>query len=252
MAQVKIHFLAFCSLFITSAFLCNAQVPSQHDQLRISVWAEVDAFPGLFGDEENYEQLRSTQNSVPQNQDGNSLTKKDLFSTAITRTKQVAPFLLNGMINGWTFDYTPKDNLRGVSEYFELAFIREFDESYNPITYHDPEAVDGKLFSWAYCNRTMVQQLDYERWNSITNPKVHGTGQGPVYAGMDGIRQAVAEAAKNAIHEYWRRKIKNKPKEIWGKLLLVGEPRIYISEGRYTVDLDFFMQTDKIVEYTQY
>lgn len=252
MAKITHRLTVFFALLFAAISVCMAQVPSQHDQLRISVWAEVDAFPGLFGDEENYEQLQKAQTAASQPQDGATLTKTDLFATAIARTKQVAPFLLNGMINGWTFDYTPKDNLRGVKEYFELTAIREFDESYNPITYHNPEAVDGKLFSWAYCDRTMVQQLDYERWNSITNPKVHGTGQGPVYAGMEGIRQAVAEAAKNAIHEYWRRKIKNKPKEIWGKLLLVGEPRIYISEGRYTVDLDFFMQTDKIVEYTQY
>ncbi len=252
MAKITHRLSVFCALLFAAIPVCTAQVPSQHDQLRISVWAEIDAFPGLFGDEENYEQLQQNQSVSAQPQDGTALTKTDLFATAIARTKQLAPFLLNGMINGWTFDYTPKDNLRGVTEYFELTAIREFDESYNPITYHDPEAVDGKLFSWAYCDRTMVQQLDYERWNSITNPKVHGTGQGPVYAGMEGIRQAVAEAAKNAIHEYWRRKIKNKPKEIWGKLLLVGEPRIYISEGRYTVDLDFFMQTDKIVEYTQY
>ncbi len=254
MAKVKFRLSRVLLVLFCMSF-CFSQVPSQHDQLRIAVWAELDAFPGLFGDENGYESLSEdplADGTSKEQKDGSSLTKLDLFDTAVARTKQIAPFLLNGMINGWTFDYTPKDNLRGVSEFFELIPVRDFDEGINPITYHSPEPVDGKLYSWAYCSRTETQQISYERWFSITNPKVHGTGQGPVYAGMEGIRQAVAQAARNAIHEYWRRKIKNKPKEIMGKLLLVGDPRIYIKDGRYTVDLDFFMQTDKMVEYTQY
>ncbi len=57
---------------------------------------------------------------------------------------------------------------------------------------------------------------------------------------------------KNAVREYWRIYIKNKPKEIYGMLLLIGVPRVYISEGQYVADLEFFMETDKIVKYTYY
>jgi len=54
------------------------------------------------------------------------------------------------------------------------------------------------------------------------------------------------------VREYWRTMVKNKPKEILGRVLLIQDPRIYIYEGQYVVDLDFFLQTDRIILYSNY
>ena len=70
--------------------------------------------------------------------------------------------------------------------------------------------------------------------------------------GFDGIKQACSNALKNAVRDYWRTLIKNKPKEIDGTVLLIREPRVYIKGGQYVVDLDFFLQTDRIIPYTLY
>ena len=63
---------------------------------------------------------------------------------------------------------------------------------------------------------------------------------------------AVRNAIKDAVRAYFRTKIKNKPKEIRGRVLLRREPLIGIDAGRYKVQLDFFLETDKIVPYTQF
>lgn len=159
---------------------------------------------------------------------------------------------MEGLLYGWNFDYTPYDKKRGVKEYWEFSEVRKFDSSINRLEYHNPVPKDGKLLSWVYCDRTPAQQLEYKRWTSIIHPKVKGCGSASVQDGFEGIKQACSNAAKNAVREYWRTMEKNKPKEISGTLLLIRDPRIFIKNGRYEVDLDFFLETDRIVPYTYY
>jgi hypothetical protein len=135
-----------------------------------------------------------------------------------------------------------------------MGQVKPYDKLLNPITYRDPVPLEqeGKLLCWATCDRTPMQQLAYERWASIVHPKIQGRGRGRVEDGFEGIQNAVEEAVKEAVREYWRGQTKNKPKEIMGTVLLIQDPRIYISEGQYVVDLDFFLQTDRIILYSNY
>ena len=175
-----------------------------------------------------------------------------LYSFAIGRAKEITPFFLAGMLSGWTFDFTPSDRARGVDEFFEFGEITPFDWSMNSIAYKDPLPEDNRLLVWAYCDRTELQQLSYRRWSSINLPKVRGRGRSSVEKGFEGIREAVGNAIKDAVREYWRIYSKNKPKEITGRVLLIGVPRVYILEGQYVTDLEFFLETDRIVKYTYF
>nr|WP_318692901.1 hypothetical protein [uncultured Treponema sp.] len=231
-------------LFGIVPFAANAQVQEQSRQLRILVWADLDAFPGSF--EENTEAEKKNTDKEGEDQ------FHRMFGFAIERTKQVAPFLLNGMINGWKFEYTPYDKRRGVKEFWEFDEIKPFDKNMNPIEFHDPEAMDGKLLSRAYCNRTRQQQIEYKRWCSIVHPHIKGVGRGSVEKEFDGIKEACSMALKEAVRQYWRTLEKNKPKEISGTVLLIRDPRIYVRNGQYVVDLDFFLETDRIIKYTQF
>ena len=260
-----------------------AQQPSQKDLIRIQIWAELDAFPGKFNNE-----------NLDENSDGNSETGNDsdekkydnvekdssdsrgdgeqdktsggnkkfvdsaeardisIFMFAINRAKEISPYLLNGMLNGWEFEYVPYDKTRQVPEFFELTEIEPFNPNVNRISYKEPEPMGDRLVCWVECERTAVQKLSYERWKSITHPRIKGHGEAPVEDGFEGIQAACEAAVKNAVREYWRTMVKNKPKEILGRVLLIQDPRIYIYEGQYVVDLDFFVETAKIVSYSYY
>lgn len=225
-----------------------SQVQEQSEQLRILVWADMDAFPGSFDDQPEVK---------PKEKKNNSGSEEDvlfhrMYDFAIERSKEIAPFLMGGMINGWKFDYTPYDKLRGVQEYWEFDEIKPFDKKLNPIEFHNPEVIEEKLVSRVYCNRTKVQQEEYRRWHSIVHPHIKGVGKGPVEKGFEGIREACGDALKNAVREYWRTLSRNKPKEISGSVLLIRDPRIYVKQGHYVVDLDFFLETDRIIQYTQF
>jgi len=247
-----------------------AQTPSQKDSLRIQVWSELDPFPGRFEDdgekpvvsEEDFNNNEKSGSKSAEDITGDKSEKSlqaegverdiSIFRFAIDRAKEIGPFLVNGMINGWAFDYVPYDKTRRVAEFFEFEELGKLDTRVNPIFYREPLPKENKLLVWVECERTEVQRLAFERWRSIRHPKVSGHGQAPVEDGFEGIKKACSEAVKNAVREYWRTQTKNKPKEIFGKVLLIQNPRIYIFEGQYVVDLDFFLETDKIVMYSNY
>lgn len=270
--EKRVFKIAFLFLSFCATFSAIAQLPSQKDQLRIQIWADLDPFPGKFGDDADGKELTFTEEheieelAVANEEAGSSAEDasqspdssetpewlREVFGFAIDRAKEVTPFILSGMLYGWNFEYTPSDKARKVSEYFEFSEVHQFDHEVNRIDYHSPVVQDGKLLVWAYCDRNRAQKLSYERWTSIVHPHVQGTGTGSVEDGFEGIRAACSEAVKNAVREHWRIYEKNKPKEISGSVLLINNPRIYIKDGKYVVVLDFFMETDKITRYNYY
>lgn len=267
--EKRVFKIAFLLISFCTMFGAMAQLPSQKDQLRIQIWADLDPFPGKFEDDTAQEEYSFTEeheiddlendaaaseNQEVQSSDPSDTPEwlKEVFGFAIDRAKEVTPFILSGMLYGWTFEYTPSDKSRKVSEYFEFNEVHSFDYEVNKIEYHAPVVKDGKLLVWAYCDRNGAQKLSYERWSSIVHPHVQGTGTGSVEDGFEGIRAACGEAVKNAVREHWRIYEKNKPKEITGSVLLINNPRIYIKDGKYVVVLDFFMETDKITRYNYY
>ena len=253
--NVKILFLSLALVLFAAAPVFSQQI-DQSRKIRIQIWSEMDAFPGHF-DEEMVDSTATAAETIRELLNETLETENrdaTIFAYAIARAKEIAPFLIEGMINGWTFDYVPYDKTRKVDEYFEFGRIRELNKTANPVVYKEPlpQAKDGKLLCWVECERTPDQQLSFQRWRSITNPKVRGHGSAPVEKGFEGIQEACSQALKNAVRAYWRTKVKNKPREISGTALLIQEPRVYIKDGNYIVDLDFFLETDKIVSYSYY
>lgn len=273
------RFFALSLAFSLLTLSMYSQSPSQKEEIRIQIWAELDAFPGHFEEDGQSQKEGETASTIISTSDSSKNVKSStaksnaqeeadsntnsftasakardisMFSYAIARAKEIGPFLMGGMIDGWTFDYVPYDKTRQVKEIFEFEPIKEFNSEINTIIYNDPIPRDDRLVCWATCKRTKMQQLSYERWTSITRQKIHGTGKASVEKGFEGIEEACSLAIKEAVRSYWRSQIKNKPKEISGKVLLTGSPRIYICSGQYVVDLDFFLETDRIILYSFY
>ena len=224
-------FAAACVCPHAKAGAAFSQTPDIVEHIRIPLWAELDAYPGLAEAQD---------------------TSAGVFDYSIARLKTLAPFVIGGMVNGWNFSYTPSDKLRGVEEYMDFSPVRELGKVEQRITYAKPWIENGKVFCWAEFTRTEPMIQNYYLWASITNDTVHGIGYGKISDGFDGITNAVRDAIKDAVRAYFRTKIKNKPKEIRGRVLLRHEPLIGIDAGRYKVQLDFFLETDKIIPYTQF
>ena len=198
-------------LFLGSFSALYSQNEASYDVLRFPLWFPVDNVPSLQ----------------------KPLGKGDsIYTQAAEELKNLTPFMLEGLIYGWKFTYTPSDKLRGVSEFFSVEAVV-------------PIRPDERLSFTDMIHRR-------ERYKTSTYRSIHGQGEAPMLDGSEGIKEACRQALKDAVRSYARTFIKNKPKEISGTVLLTDLPRYYIKSGKYRTDLDFFLILGKIEEYTQF
>ena len=219
---------------ISEGFLF-AQTPSVIRNIRLPLWAEHDAYPGLV-----------LSDGEAENQD------EGQFDFPIAQMHRIAPFIINGMVHGWNFVYVPYDKARGVEEYLEITEIVPAEVIRGGITYVSPWISDNNLNCWAEYTRTDSQVQSYNLWASIQNPVIAGIGYASVEKGFEGIEEAARESLKAAIRNHYRKIIKNKPKEITGSVLIRKFPTLGIDSGRYVINLDFFLECGRIIEYSVY
>ena len=230
----RFFFAGLSFVFVLQLF---AQTPSVVRNIRLPLWAELDAYPGLVpvdSEEENEDRDWSQ------------------FEFPIKQMHKIAPFIISGMVYGWNFVYVPYDKARGVDEYLEVTEIVASDVIKGGIKYVSPWISDNNLNCWAEYTRTDSQVQNYNLWSSIQNPVIGGIGYASVEKGFEGIEEAAREALKDAIRNYYRKTIKNKPKEINGAVFVRNFPTLGISSGRYVINLDFFLECGKIIEYSVY
>lgn len=218
-------------IFIFCCSICFSQVSDTQKMLRIKLWAPMDENPEIQIDE----------------------TLDDNYGASIRSLKNTAPFLLSGMIYGWEFEYTPSDKTRNVEEYFSLNPIAEIKGDDSRINFTDVAFLDNRVYCWVEYSRTNEMIIYRQRWDSIQYPRVSGFGESKSTDSVEAIKEAITEAAKNAIRTYAQSQTKNKPKAVLGRILLKDfDPNIKIIKGKYTAYLDFFLYVDKIIQYSQF
>ena len=230
-------FLVFTLIFAGSTIFSDAnklfaQTPSIIRHIRFPIWAEVDAYPGTQAASDDLE--------------------AEEFSYPIARIKETVPFLIEGLVYGWKFTYVPSDKTRGVEEYFEVVPLRGDGTTGFDIKYSSVWIENNRFNCWVDYARTDYEVQIYNLWASIQNPTIQGRGYGDLTKGFEGIKEAAEDALKNAVRDYYRNLIKNKPKEISGSVLLRKTPLLGIDSGRYVINLDFFLECGSIEEYTQF
>ncbi len=232
-------FLAAGLAALFAAPKASAQEVTFQRKIRLNLWAELDAYPGLVesGSSQSGEKERKNQG---------------IFDHAIGQMKKITPFLMNGMVYGWTFDYTPSDKLRGVEEYFEIKEIRSFDQEAKRIRYENPTFDESKVRCWANFERDESMVQSWNQWADIKNPRIMGVGGGKIYKGFEGIEDAAKNALKNAVRAHYQKILRNKPKQITGRALINKIPAILINSGEYQMQLDFFLETGIIKEYQNF
>lgn len=227
--QIRIILIILLTFVINPIF---SQIKYDTPKLRVKIWSLYDQEPSL--------------NDVPKD-------NESLFLPSERNLKKIGPFLLQGMIYGWNFTYTPSDKLRQVEENFEFSPISSISVDDPNINWDSPVISDSRITIWLEYERTDSMMSLRNYWHSIQFPRITGIGQSKITLGIESIEIAVSEAAKNAIRNYAQGVSKNKPKLITGSILLKDEnPTIYIKSGYYTADLDFFLHVDTIEQYSHY
>ena len=205
--------------------------------IRIRLWAPFDEVPSL-------DNVSTGQTDY---------SKETTFKHASDLLRETGNFVINAMVYGWSFSITPKDNTRGVKEYVEFTPQKETNVGDFDIKWSNTVFEEDKITCWLEFERTPLMMHSKSWWNTVSCPRIHGSGES-VYTGkFDSVKAAFFDAAKNAVLEYVKKTEKNKPKEITGSLLLKTDtPGLRIDSGKYIADLDFFLHVDKIVRYSQW
>ncbi|MCQ2585385.1 MAG: hypothetical protein MJ185_07335 [Treponema sp.] len=218
-------------LFLTALIFSLNFALCQAADIRFYMWAQLDAFPGS-------EAARDAEAGQ--------------FEYPIKMMKETAPFLVNGMVYGWDFVYTPSDKARGVEEYFEIIPIQSEEKVIDGIEYENSwvSEDDNRFNCFVRFKRNQNQIQSFNLWSSIQNPTVRGTGKGALEKGFEGIKDAATDAVKDAVRTHYQNEIKNKPKEITGRVIIRKDPVIGISSGNYVINLDFFLESGRIKSYS--
>lgn len=227
----RLSLISFLLFFFTSLFGQTPipQTEGAENLLRIEIWSLLETEPGK------------------------EIKTSDIFyEHSIDELKTLTPFILEGMIFGWDFTYTPSDNKRNIEEFFEFTPKNKLPKNDGRLSFKDPRIENERFYVWIEYMRSPLMLALKKSWDSVVYPKITGTGRGKVAEGARGILTAYEQALKNAVRSYAQGIEKNKPKEIQGSVLLIKTPRLYIDAGSYTADLDFFLQVGKIVPYAFY
>jgi hypothetical protein len=220
--------LAFSLLFVWTAHSQPVGFESKNT-VHFALWALSDAIPG------------SPEASAPSD---------NPYAYAAQKIRETAPFLIEGMVYGWKFTYTPSDIQRGVEEFFSFEPILTLSEADSArIQYTHPWQKDNRVSCWIDFEITPTMRLFKKQWESIDYRRIKGRGFAPLTDGFDGIKAAAAEALKIAVRDYARGILKNKPKEAAGNVLVVNSPVIGINAGRDQVELEFYLELTQILPY---
>ncbi|MBR1640096.1 MAG: hypothetical protein IJ688_11985 [Treponema sp.] len=245
----KIKSIFFILVFLIFPADFFAQVPSVIQNIRIPLRAELDAYPAIV-QEKDLDQ--APEQELEQGAAKSQAKEDGQYDYPIRSLKETAPYIIGGMVYGWEFYYTPSDKQRNVEEILEVTEIVSAEYLKSGIEYSSPWIQDNYFNCWCSYRRNESQIQNYNLWASIQNPIIQGRGYGSVRDGFDGLKTAANDALKNAVRSYYRNLIKNKPKAITGKVLIRNLPQIGIDAGRYVINLDFFLECGKIVQYEVY
>ena len=166
------------------------------------------------------------------------------IETATKKILEEARIIFSAMVYGYSFTYTPSDNARNIEEYFELIPLYEISWGDPGLKVLNTEVIGNKL----HCKIRYILNKDqiYRRnsWNSNSIPYSTGNGSENVFLGTDAKLTSINNSIKDAIKNYARNRIKNKPREISGDILIWDAPYFIINSGKYnsTVRIKLFIQ----------
>ncbi len=161
-----------------------------------------------------------------------------------------ARLIFSGMIYGYEFDYVPLDKSRGVREYLSVKPIAEIAPGDPNLRYVSGEVTDGRLygrFTYAMGKHQIARR---ESWQTITVPAADGKGEGKLWAGAEGKKTSREQAIKEAVRNYLRPRVFNKPREIKGEVIFLESPLLTVQAGNYISTVKVKINVKEIIPYS--
>jgi hypothetical protein len=161
-----------------------------------------------------------------------------------------ARFLLSGMIYGYSFSYRPLDRERGIDEEFLLESEGEISQA--KLVPVDVRGRGSRVMLLYRYYPDLKEYLRISSWLGAAVPSVIGYGEARFVLGHEGKMEAYRQALKEAVREYLRPRVRNKPRRIEGELFLIDTPGVGVQAGKYTVRMRLRINIRDVDGYLSY
>jgi len=168
---------------------------------------------------------------------------------AVKNLLEEARKVFSAMIYGYSFVYTPSDKLRKVSEVFKLVPVAELKWGDRQMEVVSTEVKDKKLYAKIVYHLLEYQFLNRSAWSSSALASVSGRGEGNIFKGSGQRDVSFNNAVKNAVSNYLRARVFNKPREIRGEVILWDQPELTVGNGMYITAVRIKLKINKIEAY---
>ena len=171
---------------------------------------------------------------------------------AIRQLLDEAQYVFSAILYGMSFEYVPKDNVRAVEEEFSAELLHS-------IPWGDPGLYTS---AGLYKNGRYDAEISYKvsdellpwviSWDTNILPEISAIGMGNLYSGLDGKKEAINNSVKEALRNYLRPRIYDKPRKISGIARLASVPYITMDSGKYVCKARVTLRFEEILEYKVY
>ena len=171
---------------------------------------------------------------------------------ALKQLLDEARYVFSGMIYGFEFDYIPKDIDREIDEEFSLKPVYTLPWGDQRLSVSTGAYEDGRYTAELRYDVSEEQMPWVSSWDTNILPDVTAAGEGSLYEGFEGKKEAIENSVKESLRSYLRPRIYDKPSRITGKARLAGIPYIIMDEGKYRCTAKITLRIDEILEYRAY
>jgi hypothetical protein len=182
------------------------------------------------------------------------------------RIKEEASFVYSGMLRGFAVYYVPSDKARGIAELIRVdplypppATPAAPSPSASPGTPALPglriaqTRVTGALFrAYVEYSPDAVEARLYSSWRASAFPAAAGEGKARSSGGPGNRIASMVDGIKNAVREYARIQVKNKPKSVRALAAFERPPSISVREGNYVSAVRLKLKIEEIIPYAAY
>lgn len=160
--------------------------------------------------------------------------------------------IFSGMIYGYSFKYIPADKSRQVNEFFDCKLLGEIKWGDKNLKILKRQIIANRLYVQFSYELEPFQQERLKSWSSLLIPYAMGNGVGLLIQGALGKETSLAMAIKEALRNYLRPQIFNKPREIRGEVLLLETPLTIIYAGAYRTTVKIKINLRELIPYKIY
>lgn len=174
------------------------------------------------------------------------LTRESYLAEAVRYLMEQARWTFSGMIYGFRFVYTPSDRERGVEEVYQIEPVHLLPWGDPRLTVLRSETIDGRIYVVLSYRLDRSQQIRVRGWRTAVFPSAGGMGQAPLQEDFCTLR-AMEQGIKEAVRQYLRPLVYNKPKRITGVAVLQSNPVFSFAPGHCQSQVSVRLKIDEVL-----